>query len=340
MLMESPDKSSSSYQLQSPGWSSSKLPPSVTRLWRPAAQRNLRNQWSKLASYKSQWVSSSSSGRSHATSLVNTDLSLRYIPSMELGVLSDMLDLRKKASAKLLKQLELYRSKLLSSYRDLVAVLTHMVNTSRSMRCYVKGTSSSPLVQFSCSSEDKNDAGDGGGTPVFAFWSISSFEQLADELVLMFTSELSLKVHAGSFSMMKSPHDLIFGFKDLSLLGFLFAIFLGILWLWQRLLVVELFTNSCEAQEVNEFCWLNELYPGEFDDLRKCNLFSEDTGGPVYPRLMKGKSDMPPLKLNSQPNHENLQVYLTTWLEELNIDTHRIDEMFAILEEEMHVHLS
>ena len=50
-----------------------------------------------------------------------------------------------------------------------------MVNTSRSMRSYVKGTSSSPLVQFSCSSEDKNDAGDGGGIPVFAFWSISSF---------------------------------------------------------------------------------------------------------------------------------------------------------------------
>ena len=124
------------------------LPPSVTRLWRPAAQRNLRNQWSKLASYKSQWVSSSAAGRSHATSLVNTDLSLRYcqliffllyssfllvllwysfvvmipffitnygvsyngrnvfryIPSMELGVLSDMLDLRNKASAKLLIQ--------------------------------------------------------------------------------------------------------------------------------------------------------------------------------------------------------------------------------------------
>lgn len=123
---------------------------------------------------------------------------------------------------------------------------------------------------------------------------------LADELVLMFISELSLK----------------------------------------RALVVELFTISCEALEVNEFCWLYELYPGEFDDLRKCNLFSEDTCGPVPPRLMEGKSDMPPLKFNSQPNHENLQVYLTTWLEELNIDTHRVDEMFAILEEEMHVRLS
>ena len=52
-------------------------------------------------------------------------------------------------------------------------------------------------------------------------------EQLADELVLMFISELSLKVHAGSFSTMKSPHDLIFGFKDLSLSGILICNFLG-----------------------------------------------------------------------------------------------------------------
>ncbi|CAK7352928.1 unnamed protein product [Dovyalis caffra] len=278
--METPDRTaSSSHQLQSP------LPPSETRLWRPAAQRNLRNQWSKLASYRSQWVSSSSAGRSSATSLVNTYLSRKFIPSMELGVLSDMPDVRKKASSKLLKQQELYRSKLLSSYKDLhalktnsgnnklmrnyvavvlsfhiganllldfseeesyrgvqlnvVAVVTHMVNTSSSMRCYVKGTNNSPLIQFSYRSEDKNDAGDGGEIP--------------------------------------------------------------------RLLLVELFTISCEAPQVNEFCWLNELYPGEFDDLRICNLYSKDTSGPVTPRLMEGKSDMPTLKFNSQPNHENLQ---------------------------------
>lgn len=134
-------------------------------------------------------------------------------------------------------------------------------------------------------------------------------EQLADELVLMFISELSLKVHVGCFPTMK--YHVIWSLDSrISLcLGFLFAIFLGILWLSQRLLVVELFTIGCEALEVNEFCWLNELYPGEFDDLRKCNLFSEDTCGPVPPRLMEGKYDMPPLKFNSQPNHENLQVY-------------------------------
>ncbi|GLT72462.1 hypothetical protein SLA2020_443960 [Shorea laevis] len=82
----------------------SPLPPSATRLWRPAAQRNLRNQWSKLASQRQQWASASSSGKSHANSLVNAYLSQRYMPSLELGVLSDMADIRKKACRKLFKQ--------------------------------------------------------------------------------------------------------------------------------------------------------------------------------------------------------------------------------------------
>ena len=50
-----------------------------------------------------------------------------------------------------------------------------MVNTSRSMRCYLKGTTNSPLAQFSLSSENENDTGDGGGAPVFTFWPISLF---------------------------------------------------------------------------------------------------------------------------------------------------------------------
>lgn len=57
---------------------SSPLPPSVLRLWRPAAQRNLRNQWSQLVSCKNRWFSASSVGRSHATALVNFHLSQRY----------------------------------------------------------------------------------------------------------------------------------------------------------------------------------------------------------------------------------------------------------------------
>jgi hypothetical protein len=52
-------------------------------------------------------------------------------------------------------------------------------------------------------------------------------EQLADELVLMFISELSLKVHVGCFSHDEIPCDLVFGFKDLSLFGILICNFLG-----------------------------------------------------------------------------------------------------------------
>lgn len=50
-----------------------------------------------------------------------------------------------------------------------------MVSAYRSMRCFLKGSNNSQLVQFSVGSEDTNDTGDGGGIPVFTFWSIPSF---------------------------------------------------------------------------------------------------------------------------------------------------------------------
>ncbi|KAL7192240.1 hypothetical protein ACSBR2_024142 [Camellia fascicularis] len=267
-------------KLQNPSTESSRPtppPPSVTRLWRPAAQRNLRNQWTKLASYRQQW----------------------YMNDMELGVLSDMPNIRKKACWKLLKQQELHRRKLLSSYKDMVAAVVHMVNTSRSMRSFIKGTSS-PLVQFSNFSEDKNDNGDGGGVPVFAFWSISNFEEFANELVQMFTLELNLK----------------------------------------RLLVVELLSISSEELPINSVSWLDELYPGEFDDLCICGLYSKELFEPVHPKIKGWKSDMTAEHSNFQPDHEVLQIYLTTWLAEVNIDTYRVEEILAVVGEEMHVSLS
>ncbi|XP_028080912.1 uncharacterized protein LOC114282431 isoform X6 [Camellia sinensis] len=251
-------------KLQNPSTESSRPtppPPSVTRLWRPAAQRNLRNQWTKLASYRQQW----------------------YMNDMELGVLSDMPNIRKKACWKLLKQQELHRRKLLSFYKDMVAAVVHVVNASRSMRSFIKGTSS-PLVQFSNFSEDKNDNGDGGGIPVFAFWSISNFEEFANELVQMFTLELNLK----------------------------------------RLLVVELLSISSEEVPINSVSWLDELYPGEFDDLCICGLYSKELFEPVHPKIKGWKSDMTAEHSNCQPDHEVLQIYLTTWLAEVNIDTYRI----------------
>lgn len=253
-----------------------------------------------MVSYRQQWVSASTNARSNATSLVNAYLSQRYIPSMELGVLSDMPDIRKKALSKLFIQQELHRSKFLSSYKDMVAVVTHMVNTSKSMRCFLKGTSGSSIVQFSSSSEEGNDTGDGGGIPIFTFWSIYPFEKLAEECVQMFALELNLK----------------------------------------RLLVMELLSIRSEAPQVEKLCWTDELYPGELDDLSICGLYLKETCEPILPRLRDKKSDMPAVVDNCKPNQAILQVYLTTWLTDLNIDSQRVDEIFETVGEEMHVKLS
>lgn len=56
-----------------------------------------------------------------------------------------------------------------------MGVITQMFNTSRSMRCYLKGMSNSTLAQFSSSAEVQDDTGDAGGVAVFTFWPISQF---------------------------------------------------------------------------------------------------------------------------------------------------------------------
>ncbi|KAM6564958.1 hypothetical protein CsatB_024956 [Cannabis sativa] len=297
----SPSSKAVNIDFRSPGSTPSPLAPSVLRLWRPAAQRNLRNQWSKLSSLRKEWNSSSSNGRSLATSLVNTYLNEKFMPSMELGALSDIPDIRKTASWKLFKQFELYRSKLLTSYKKLVAVVTQMSKVSKSMRCYLKGTGNASLVEFCSSSEDINDSGDGGGFPVFVFRSISCFEKLSEELVQMFILELNLK----------------------------------------RFLVVELLSLSCESSNVKRLNWSDELYPGEFDDLKVCNLYSEETSGPVQPRLAVSQSDVSISRRdNRQLNHNNtMEVYLTTWLAEVNICSRRVNGIFAEIGEEIRLNI-
>ncbi|XP_038880947.1 uncharacterized protein LOC120072617 isoform X1 [Benincasa hispida] len=280
---------------------SSPLLPSITRLWRPSAQRNIRNQWSKLSSLKQQWASSSSSGRSHATSIVNAYLSEKYMPSMELGSLNDMIDIRNKACLKLSKQQELYRSKLLSSYKEMVDVVVQMVNASRLMKCYFKRSSSSSLIQFSTSSEDNHneDAGDGGGVSVFTLLTIPCFEKLAEELVHMFGLELNLK----------------------------------------RLLLMELLSLSSESS-TKSLVWSEELYSGEFNNLRLCNLWSKETSELLHPTLKGHECSTPIVSRTQHPNAEVLQVYLVTWLADVNIHTKRVDEIFELVSEEIHVSLS
>lgn len=277
--------------------------PSVSRLWRPAAQRNLRNQWANLTSYKHKWASLSSSARSHATSLVNSSLSLRYMNARDLGVLTHMHAIKNKASFKLLNQQELLRSKLLASYKNMVAIVNQMVTTGASMRCFLKGVDNSSIFQYSNSSENTTDVGDGGGIPAFTFWSISSFEKLAEELIHMFMLELNLK----------------------------------------RLLVMEFISisNEEDVRQNIELRWLDELYSGEFDDLSKCNLYSTETCAPLLPKLEGREPDK--LKLQAEHQHQLnedvLQVYSTTWLADVNIDKYRVDEIFTSVGEEMNVTL-
>ncbi|KAI3673362.1 hypothetical protein L6452_39480 [Arctium lappa] len=270
---------------------------SVSRLWRPAAQRNMKNQWSRLNSLRQEWVSSSSTARSYATSIVNAYLSQRYMKDMELGVLSDMPDIQEKACRKLLKQQVLHHDKLVSSYKDMVATVVNMINTSTSLRCFFKGGTNSPLIQFSNSSEDTNDNGDGGGIPVFTFWSISSFEKSASELVQMFKLELYLK----------------------------------------RLLVIEFLSlRSKEDPIIKRLCWSDEIYQGEFNNLSRCDLDCRDASESTPPKLYARISDTP-MQPNCQPDSDILQVYLTAWLTDINIDKNRVVDIFSEVGEEMHV---
>ncbi|KAH0895522.1 hypothetical protein HID58_045090 [Brassica napus] len=294
----SPSPASSSRSLASP--SPSPSPASLSsssssmRLWRPAAQRNLRNQWSKLSTFRQQWVAACSGGKSHATSLVNAYLSQTFVPAMKFGALSDMVGIKEKTLKKLSKQQSSCRIKLLSSYKEMVAVVVEMVNVSSSLRCYMKPSSGS-IIQFSGSKEDSDDAGDCGGIPVFNFLNVSAFEKMAEELVEMFKREVMLK----------------------------------------RLLVMELVSLSCEVPQPVKLSWSAELYHGEFDDLSKCSLYSMEVDEPILPRLREDNLGISSVSHTNQPTSEILQIYLTAWLAEINIDSHRVDEILAMAGEEI-----
>ncbi|XP_076905126.1 uncharacterized protein LOC143560794 [Bidens hawaiensis] len=226
-------------------------------------------------------------------------LCFRFMKDMELGVLSDMPDIQKKACGKLLKQQVVHRDNLLSSYKEMVAIVVNMVNTSTSLRCFLNRETNSPLVQFSNSSSDTNDNGDGGGIPVFIFSSISYFEKLGWELVQMFKLELNLK----------------------------------------RLLVIEFLSlRSKEDSVIERLCWSDEIYQGEFDDLSRCKLDIREASESVPTKLNGFISENNNIKQpNCQLDSDVLQIYLTAWLTDVNIDKQRMEDIFSEVGEEMHV---
>ncbi|XP_011621100.1 uncharacterized protein LOC18428013 isoform X2 [Amborella trichopoda] len=263
--------------------------PVQIRLWRPAAQRNIRNQWSTIVSQKQKWSSASSNGRSLASSLVNAYLSCRYLPSMDLGVLSSMNGIRDKAHQKLAQKQ--------------VSTVCQMVRASQSMRCFLKGSLDSPIVEFCSQPGNSDDCGDGRGVPVFSYLSVTYFESLAQELTQMFVLELNLK----------------------------------------RLLVAALCCITCDDginTQANVLNWSNELFPGEFENMGSIGLLNEESCLPIPPCIQgRENGDTNMERLSQHPEREVMQVYLTVWLAEVNINTRRVDEIIAMVEEEMQLKL-
>ncbi|KAE8794089.1 Stellacyanin [Hordeum vulgare] len=270
--------------------------PLSLRQWRPAAQRNLRNQWSRLLAAKTRWLAATANGRSHAAALVNANLSRGYMPGMDLGVLKDMPRIRDRASAKLAHKEVQCREMLLSAYKEMVCAVSDLVKASHAMRCFSKVSSGSPLVRFTDCQDDLNDLGDGGGAPVYRWVSMLEFENLAKELVEMFVSELQLK----------------------------------------RLIVLNLLSINSKGGADPSLEWSDELYDGELYKFQSIGLGSGDS----FPLPENWRVDvLQAWQPGHAPSHEVLQVYLTSWLANVNIKTSRIDEIFELVGEEMQIKL-
>jgi len=135
----------------------------------------MRNQWSHLSAAKEQWLAAVADGRAHASALVNVHLSCRNMPAMDLGVLKDMPGIRDKANSKLALREEQYSGMLLSAYKEMVCQLSYLVEASHSMRCFSKAAPNCSITQFSDRQDNLNDSGDGGGAPVFKWFSVLEF---------------------------------------------------------------------------------------------------------------------------------------------------------------------
>ncbi|RVW22048.1 hypothetical protein CK203_109607 [Vitis vinifera] len=207
-----------------------------------------------------------------------------------------------------------------------VAVVTHMVNTSRSMKCFLKGTSSSPLVQFSSLSEDTNDLGDGGGTPTFLFNLANLFFRFIDLMrTVIVTESDEIKVGTSNHDVLACQYILPNSCKKLA----------------EELVQMFILEAAVACSGVtlhppqdDRYCWTDELYPGELDDL-----------GRIQKKLVGFESHSPVIR----SNHEILQIspmridtcptllhYHYTNMFELKTQNLklRVDEIFAVIGEE------
>ncbi|XP_024401411.1 uncharacterized protein [Physcomitrium patens] len=215
---------------------------------------------------------------------------------MDLGVLQNMGAICQKASAKMGLQQERYLAQLLSKLESQIQALSNMLQASKSMRAY--RSEDGPLIMYSNEPSVEGDAGDGAGAPVFSTLPLSVFEKLAEEMVAMYETELKLKL---------------------------------LLWLEFRALVYP------DAEPV-----LN------FENNEGCDQFKIFSGVTIFSGLrhLSAKSEFinldwnqlrDNLKLRSKEEvpRETYQVYLTALLVEVNIDKQRIEEIAAMVTDEM-----
>lgn len=111
---------------------------------------------------------------------------------------------------------------------------------------------------------------------------------------------------------------------------------------------MELVSLSSEVPQPDKLSWSVELYNGEFDDLTICSLYSIEASEPILPRVKEDNLGISSIPHTNQPTAEilqvcestakafcqhylarllkvvfHLQIYLTTWLAEVNIDIRR-----------------
>lgn len=82
------------------------------------------------------------------------------------------------------------------------------------------------------------------------------------------------------------------------------------------MVLIELWSIISEDSkpDTDAYCWSDELYPRELDDLSACNLYSEQTSEPVLPRVNGWKSsDSVDRRVNSQPDPKSLEVLFLSW---------------------------
>ncbi|CAA6657403.1 unnamed protein product [Spirodela intermedia] len=229
----------------------------------------------------------------------------RYMPEMNLGVLKDMPMIRENACEKVGAEAGITTSpreamprKLLSSYKDLVDAVSQCTKARDSMRCYLKGSSASPLVQFSQLSQDNDDPGDGGGVPVFTSWALPYFVKLAQEIIDMFAVEISLKI--------RPPLEILSYISQLLVSASCSAVDCSTAAVYCM--------SDAQGAQADERNWSIELYEGEFNDLNT----------PNPPRIRGFQSNNPATEqINRNPTRETLHVYLTAWISDVNVDIMR-----------------